>query len=72
MEASFYTSETAQTHGTAYCAFYMGRNSVWREEATAPRSMFKSEKDWTEYLAGRREAQAEVRLDADTEWDTDE
>ncbi len=71
MFASFYTSETAKSHGTEYCAYYMGRNSIWNGDKKADRALFKSEKDWTSYLQGRRSAAAEERLDADTEWNND-
>jgi hypothetical protein len=71
MFASFYTTETARTHGTEYCAYYMGRNSIWNQDAKAKRELFKTEADWTSYLQGRRSAAAEERLNADTEWDND-
>jgi hypothetical protein len=51
-------------------AYYRGRNSVWNgfgpecDEATSELA--------AEYHRGRRSAFAEKRLDADTEWDTDE
>lgn len=69
MLASFYASQTAQSHGTRYCAYYMGRNQIWNGDKKSPRSMFKSDADWADYIRGRRAAQAEVRLDLDTEWD---
>ena len=72
MTATFYTSETAKTRGTEYCAFYMGRNSIWNGDKRAERSAFKSEADYSRYLDGRRSAGAEEALDADTEWNSDE
>lgn len=69
MTAAFYTTETAKTHGTDYCAYYMGRNSIWNGDKKVTRSTFKSDADYTSYLRGRRSAAAEERLDADTEWD---
>lgn len=69
MQANFYNTKTAETHGTGYCAYYMGRNQVWNGDAKSPKSMFKSEADWKDYIRGRRSAQAEIRLDLDTEWD---
>ena len=69
MFANFYTTQTAKTHGTEYCAYYMGRNQIWNGDSKSPRSMFKSAADWSSYIRGRRSAQAEERLDLDTEWD---
>lgn len=69
MTAEFYASKTAETHGTKYCAYYMGRGSIWYGNAKAGRAMFKSDEDYQSYLDGRRSAAAEERLDADTEWD---
>ena len=69
--AKFYETETIQTHGASYCAFYMGRNSVWYEMPKSGRNEFKAAEDFNSYLRGRKSAQAELRLDADTEWDAD-
>lgn len=69
MLAAFYTTQTAQTHGTEYCAYYMGRNSIWHGDAKVARSNFQSDADYTSYLRGRKSAAAEERLDVDTEWD---
>jgi hypothetical protein len=69
MFASFYATKTVETHGTGYCAYYMGRNSIWNGDKKAPRSMFKSDADWKDYIKGRQSAQAEERLNLDTEWD---
>ena len=69
--ASFYSSSEAETHGTSWCAFYMGRNSIDYGLPVAGRDAFKSNEDYRRYLDGRRSAAAEDRLDADTEWDAD-
>lgn len=50
-------------------AYYKGRNSVWNQDAKAGRSEFGSDAEFESYKRGRRHAQAEERLDMDTEWD---
>jgi hypothetical protein len=56
-----------------FAEFYAkGRNSVWYGQKMASREMFESDEAFKAYLIGRKSAQAEERLDADTEWDGDE
>lgn len=51
-------------------AYYTGRNSVWNgDKRPCP---FKDEVLALNWKQGRRDAQAEERLDRDTEWDSDE
>lgn len=69
--ASFYSTSEAETHGTSWCAFYMGRNSIDYGLPVDGRNAFKSDEDYRRYLDGRRSAAAEDRLDADTEWNAD-
>lgn len=67
--AHFYSTRTAETHGTEYCAFYMGRNNQHHGDGKAPRSAFKSDADYDSYKRGWKQSAAETRLDNDTEWD---
>ena len=67
--AHFYSTKTAETHGTWYCAFYAGRNHQYHGDKKLPRSAFKSEEDYQGYKDGWRQSAAETRLDNDTEWD---
>lgn len=50
-------------------AYYKGRNSVWNGDAKVGRIEFGSAEEFESYKRGRRHAQAEERLDLDTEWD---
>jgi hypothetical protein len=52
-------------------AYYKGRNSVWNDDPKANSSKFNSTEEFESYKRGRRHAQSENRLDADTEWDSD-
>lgn len=47
-------------------AYYAGRNAVWNESGFHPEDAPGFE---AEYRRGYRNAAAEIRLDADTEWD---
>jgi hypothetical protein len=47
-------------------AYYMGRNDVWNG---FPREPERAGRFQAEYKQGWRDAAAEMRLDADTEWD---
>lgn len=60
--------KTVERQQAEVAAYYRGRNSVWNGTGR------KKEVDASlqaEFDAGRRHAQAEERLDADTEWDAD-
>jgi hypothetical protein len=59
----------ASIHGPEYDAYYKGRNSVWNGDTKASRDEFETSAEWSSYIRGRRSAQAEERLDMDTEWD---
>lgn len=48
--------------------YYMGRNSVWNGDR---RAKFEDVEAQRNYDQGRRDARAEERLNADTEWDDD-
>lgn len=48
-------------------AYAMGRNSVWME--MGPKCPLTDAELRNHWLDGRRHAQAELRLDADAEWD---
>lgn len=48
-------------------AYATGRNSVWMERG--PSCPFTHPKEVEFFKAGRRDALADLRLDADTEWD---
>lgn len=69
MLAQFYSTKTAETHGTAYCAYYKGRNDQYHGNKRLPRSSFKSDADYLDYKRGWKSSAAETRLDNDTEWD---
>jgi len=60
---------TAPLHNPEFDAYYKGRNSVWNEEPKREKADFATEAEWTSYKRGRRSAQAEERLDQDTDWD---
>lgn len=69
MLAQFYTTKTAETHGTGYCAYYKGRNDQYYGDKRLARSAFKSDADYADYKRGWKSSTAETRLDNDTEWD---
>lgn len=50
-------------------AYYAGRNSVWNGESAETDLTGELLVNWKQ---GRRDAQGELRLDADTEWDMEE
>jgi hypothetical protein len=54
------------TTTTAFAAYYAGRNAVWNDFGFHPEDAGKFVND---YRRGYRDAAAEMRLDADTEWD---
>jgi hypothetical protein len=59
---------TSPLHNPEFDAYYKGRNSVWNEEIKLERADFGSNEEWVSYKRGRRSAQAEEKLDQDTEW----
>ena len=69
MLAAFYTTKTAETHGTGYCAYYLGRNHCANHDKPLKREAFKSDSDWQDYKRGFKHVTAEERLDNDTSWD---
>ena len=51
-----------------HIAYAQGRNTVWYEEINA-KCPYEDKETRRHWLAGRRDAIAEERLNMDTEWD---